>query len=404
MRAVLLLLLCLPAAASEPRDPSHDLDGDGVVSDREERQSRREERRARRAERRALGPDGSPEDDGGSTTVEDAKRQAAAAGKAARMADAMKAMLPGADAGALGSGGSGAPAGSAARQPAPGAAPGDAGPAAGFSGAPPPSGSSGDPANPKSPADLLLAARGPYAPALAQAGLRLAPDGRGFLRLSDGKPATAEDLERLRAGVLSMPAALMRRPDFHQKVSPEHFAALQSGYREGRAPSVYRDVGATEKERDFVHSRSCEKLSGDCNEHVERSSYKKGEYVSPEDLERMYKGLEAELAGLERPQDEPGAESASPRRADDAAEEPLSTLPEAAATPEAKAAAAAKKSEEEAYAATPAFFHPSARRALAKTVAWLSPSAAASPYAAWRVLLSVALIGLGLAAALRRRG
>lgn len=403
MRAALLLLLCLPAAASEPRDPRHDRDGDGVVSDQEERQSRREERRARRAERRALNPDGSQEDDGGSTTAEDAKRQAAAAGKAARMADAMKAMLPGADAGALGPGGSGAPAGSAARQPAPGTAPGDAGPAAGFSGAPPPSGSSGDPANPASAADLLLAVRGPYAPALERAGLKLAPDGRGFLRLSDGKPATPADLERLRAGVLSMPAALMRRPDFHQKVSPEHFAALQSGYREGRAPSVYRDVGATEKERDFVHSRSCEKLSGDCNEHVAKPSYKKGEYVTPEDLERMYKGLEAELAGLEQPQDEPGAASASPRRSAAADEDPLSTLPEPAATPEAKAAAA-KKSEEEAYAATPAFFHPAARRALAKTVAWLSPAAAPSPYAAWRVLLSVALIGAGLAAVLRRRG
>jgi hypothetical protein len=303
--------------------------------------------------------------------------------------------------------GPGAPGASGAAGRPPGAgAPPARGEGASYLGAPPPSGSSGDPANPKSAADLLLAARGPYAPALEKAGLKLAPDGRSFLRVSDGKPATAEDLERFRSGVLSMPAALARRPDFHQKVSPEHFAALQAGYREGRSPSVYKDVAATEKERDFVHSRSCEKMSGECNEHAAKSSYKKGEYVTPEDLERMYKGLEAELAGAEEPEEEPRSASAGPSRP--AAEgDPLSGDEAASASPEEKAAAKAaqaKQAEEAAYAATPAFFHPAARRALARTVAWLSPSAAQSPYAAWRLLLSVALIGAWLAVALRRRG
>lgn len=404
MRLALLLLLALPAPASEPRDSSHDRDGDGVVTDKEERLHRRDERRARRADRRAAR--GTDEDDGGSTTEEDDARQAAAAGKASRLADAMKAMLPSADAGALpgaAPGGSGAAA--AGRPPAAGPASG----AAAVAAPAPPEGaapSSGDPANPRSAADLLLAARGPYAPALEKAGLRLSADGRGFVRLSDGKPATAEDLERLRAGVLAMPAALARRPDFHRHVSPEHFAALRKGYRESRPASVYKDVGATEKERDFVHTRSCETMSGDCNEHArKKAAYKKGEYVAPEDLERMYAGLQEELASSEE-DEEPATSATRPRPPGDEAspseEETGPGGPAAAAparTPEQKRAAA----EREAYENTPAFLAAPLRRVIARSAAWLSPTAASSPYLMWRVWLALgALLALAVMA-LRRR-
>jgi hypothetical protein len=165
---------------------------------------------------------------------------------------------------------------------------------------------------------------------------------------------------------------------------------------------VYKDVAATEKERDFVHSRSCEKMSGECNAHAAKSSYKKGEYVTPEDLERMYKGLEAELSGSEEPE-EPGAAAA--RAAAPSPAESAGPAGEAApaGTGSAKAAAAAK-AEEAAYAAMPPFLHPAARRALAKTVAWLSPTAAESPSLAGRLLLTAAaLAACALFALLRRR-
>jgi hypothetical protein len=297
----------------------------------------------------------------------------------------------------------GASGGAAAR-------PGAAGSPAAGAVAPPPSApaatpSSGDPANPRSAADLLLAARGPYAPALEKAGLKLSADGRGFVRLSDGKPATAEDLERLRAGVLAMPAALARRPDFHRHVSPEHFAALQKGYREGRPPSVYKDVGATEKERDFVHTRSCEKMSGDCNKHAQKkAAYKKGEYVAPEDLERMYAGLAEELASSEEGAEEAALPASRPRPAGGlpADEElaPAGAAEDAARTPEQRRAAA----ERDAYANTPAFLAAPVRRVIARSTAWLSPTAASSPYLMWRMWLALgALLALAVLA-LRRRG
>lgn len=398
MRLTLLLLLVLPAAAADPRDPSHDRDGDGVVTDQEERLHRRDERRARRSERRAQR--GEPGDDGGSTTEEDDARQAAAEGKASRLADAMKALLPSADAGAMPAGLPGG-SGAAARSASPGA------PATGAVAPPPPAPgttpSSGDPANPVTAADLLLAARGPYSPALEKAGLKLSADGRGFVRLSDGKPATPEDLERLRAGVMSMPAALARRPDFHSHVSPGHFAALQKGYREGRPASVYKDVGATEKERDFVHTRSCEKMSGDCNRHAQKkAAYKKGEYVAPEDLERMYAGLRDELASSEE-EEAPGAGSGPATRPAEPVAVSEEEAPVAGAaparTPEAKRAAA----EAEAYSHTPSFLGEPVRRVIARGTAWLSPTAASSPYLMWRVWLALGALLALAALTLRRR-
>ncbi|MDX6768111.1 MAG: hypothetical protein SF051_01150, partial [Elusimicrobiota bacterium] len=262
---------------------------------------------------------------------------------------------------------------------------------------------SGNPADPRTPEDLLLAARSGYSSALEKAGLRLSADGKGFVRVADGKPASAEDLERLRAAVVAMPAAIARRPDFHQKVPPEHFAALQSGYRrEDRSPSVYKDVGATEKQRDFIHTRSCEKVSGDCNENTTRAFYKKGEHVSPEDLERMFQALSEELAAAEAEAEPDGAapgrgESRPPLQAEEAAE--------VAASVSATRTVTLAEDEAAAFAAAPALLPTTLRRAWAKAVVAVSPSAAKTP--AGRGALLAGLLAFAAAVALpflRRRG
>jgi hypothetical protein len=405
--ALALLLSCSPAAAADAPDPSHDLDGDGVVTRKEERQARRAARRANRRARQGVADDLA--DDGGSTTEEDTARQQSAAGKAAALARSMSSMLPSSDAGALPTGAADAtsalrPAGAAGAGPA---TTGAVGPTATTTPASPMTGraaaaSTGDPANPRTPEDLLLAARSGYAPALEKAGLRLSADGKGFVRVSDGKAASSEDLERLRAAVSSMPEAIARRPDFYSKVSPEHFAALQTGYREQRSPAVYKDVGATEKERDFVHTRSCARMSGDCNENTTRASYRKGEHVAPEDLERMFQALAEELAAAEAEDASSPVRHSAASAAEEAAPQPGAASDVAAAplTKEARRAAG----EAAAFAAAPAIFPNTVRRAWAKTVAAISPTAAQSGYADLRAALALlALSALAAGALLRRR-
>ena len=142
-----------------------------------------------------------------------------------------------------------------------------------------------------------MAARSGYAPAFAAAGLKLGPDGRSVVRL-DGRPATPDDYARLQREIGSMPAALGRRPDFFSIVSPERYADLKQGYKEKKdGDPVYKDVGTTAGDRDFVHTSSCDKLSGACNKSVEKASYKKGDFVSPEDLDSMWGALQKELDG-----------------------------------------------------------------------------------------------------------
>ncbi len=144
---------------------------------------------------------------------------------------------------------------------------------------------SGNPSDPRSPSDFVLAARSGYAPGLRGRGAwKLGVDGRSIVR-ADGSPATPEDYARLRRGILELPAALGRRPDFFAAVSPAHFNDLKDGYRENPdlAGSVYKDVGTTAADRDFVNTASCAKISGSCNENIDKTSYKKGDYVAPED-------------------------------------------------------------------------------------------------------------------------
>ena len=284
------------ATQASVHDPA-DTDGDGIVSGKERRQYRRAQRRARRGER---GPNGellSDEELDAAEAAQSSARGEAASSKAASAAAAMTNSLPSADAGA------GLPSPSAAGpSTATGGRKSDFIPSAsaGRSETAPTDSAqtpTGDPGRPIAPSDFILAARSGYAPAFAAAGLKLAPDGKSVLRL-DGKPATAEDYARLQREISSMPAALGRRPDFFSAVSPAHYADLKRGYKEKKeGDTVYKDVGTTEEDRDFVHTASCSKLSGDCNKNAEKASYKKGDFVAPEDLDNMWDALQKELDG-----------------------------------------------------------------------------------------------------------
>ena len=295
------LILSGPPSARAEEPPAWvdaaDTDGDGTVSGKERRTARRAVRRARRAER-GESPQSDEEMDA-ADAAESSARGAAASGRAASAAAALKSSWPSADAGGGMPGASGS---------GPDASTGDGGrtsdvmTSASAGGSPSiPAGdaknhATGNPGNPKSPSDFALAARSGYAPAFAAAGLKIGPDGKSVLR-HDGKPATPEDYARLQREIASMPAALGRRPDFFSIVSPAHYADLKRGYKEKKDDPVYKDVGTTAEDRDFVHTASCSKLSGDCNKSVEKASYKKGDFVAPEDLGSMWDALQKELDG-----------------------------------------------------------------------------------------------------------
>jgi hypothetical protein len=298
-----------PPAAYAPADKNKD----GVVSRREQRRFDRAQRRALR--RAASGgkedandaaADAADEAADAEETGEAAAASAGAMSRASAAAEQFRNALPSAEAGG-GLPGAKAAGRAAAGRPAAGKPVAASRPAAAAAG-------TGDPSNPKSPADFALAARSGYAPAFTAVGLKLAADGRTVVR-ADGAPATAEDMARLRAAISSMPAALVRRPDFFAHVTPEHFAELKRGYHErpDLSDTVYKDVGPTAGDRDLVHTRSCEKISGECNASVEKSSYKKGDFVAPEDLDRMWSALQKELDASDAAG---GDGAASPARTD----------------------------------------------------------------------------------------
>lgn len=157
--------------------------------------------------------------------------------------------------------------------------------------------SSGDPADPGSVDDLINASGTGYSTAFASTGLKMAADGRTIVRISDGKPADEQDLARLRQMIVSMPRALVKRPGMFKVIRPKQYAALKSAYnRQDALPqNFFKHVGTTEEERDFIRTNSCQRLSGDCNPAATEDSYKKGDFVSPEDLKKMWESLQEAL-------------------------------------------------------------------------------------------------------------
>jgi hypothetical protein len=396
--AALLLSGPLPARADNPAAPpidlSADANGDGTVSGKERRQKRRAERRARRGAK----PDGTQMSDkelDAADAAESSARGGAASNSAASAADAMKSSLPPAD-DVPGAAGSSPDAKTGARPARSETAAASAAPKA-----------TNDPGKPNAPSDYALAARSGYAPAFAAAGLKPGPDGKSVVRL-DGKPATPEDYARLKSEIASMPAALGRRPDFFSAVSPAHYADLKQGYKARKdGDPVYKDVALTEGDRDFVHSASCDKLSGECNKSVEKASYKKGDFVAPEDLDNMWDALQKELDGSAEAAGMPDPGAARARAARDTAIGAAIAL--SPASSDAAAAASSGPQDGKAPPAAPVTAAvASARRFLKTAFAAIVPGAAGAKAADSAPSLALGAIALaalmGGALFLRRKG
>lgn len=143
----------------------------------------------------------------------------------------------------------------------------------------------GDSANPKTGQDLLLASMGGYKSSFAGMGLKM---GRGtagepVVLRSDGMPASSAEVEGLMKQISSEPRALQKRPDFFDVFPRENFNSLKETYKEKPDAKAFKHVGILER-RDFEWNQSCDLVSGGCNEYSRQSSYRKGEFISPEDL------------------------------------------------------------------------------------------------------------------------
>lgn len=159
-----------------------------------------------------------------------------------------------------------------------------------------------NPANPETRQDLMLASVSGFAGVFKAAGLRVGqtPGGEQTILRSDGLPASERELDKLRDSIEAEPAALMRRPDFFSVLPRNQHQDLKKEYQnEDMRESAFKDIGLTEKQRDFLWSASCDKISGDCNKFVQETSYKKGEDVAPEDLRSIWTNIQASAEELD---------------------------------------------------------------------------------------------------------
>lgn len=152
-------------------------------------------------------------------------------------------------------------------------------------------------ARPAGAAELALAAQTGFAGSFGALGLRVATvEGSPAILERNGAPASPARLEALRAHIESEPTALMRRPDFFQVLPRERFEGLKRDHagRPGLRTTAFRHIDLTPAGRDFLWSSSCSGLSGDCNPAAGKPSYRKGEDVAPEDLNRVWERVHEE--------------------------------------------------------------------------------------------------------------
>lgn len=218
-------------------------------------------------------------------------RGANASGSADRMAKSLKSMMPGTEsmlgasgaAGALKGGpgilGDGRPGSGAARTGVPAPA------------APAATGALPQPAaRPGEDAAWL----GPYRSLVESRGLSTyrGPDGRLSFRRRDGSPATQSEIAELRTASEREPAALGKYPDFFKAISRENYDQLRSDVTSHSGRPEYKHIGLTEDpRRDMVWTKSCDRVSGDCNPRAEESNYKKNDFVKPKTASNLWDDL-----------------------------------------------------------------------------------------------------------------
>lgn len=153
-------------------------------------------------------------------------------------------------------------------------------------------------ANPRTAKELVLAAHSGFGGSFQALGLKAGqgPGGEPAVLRKDGGLATPAEVAALRARIDAEPAALLRRPDFFEALPRERYQSLRRDYasRPELRGTSFMDVGATARERDFVWSSSCDRLSGACNPNSAQPSYRRGQDVSPEDLNRIWSDINKE--------------------------------------------------------------------------------------------------------------
>lgn len=148
-----------------------------------------------------------------------------------------------------------------------------------------------DPASPASDRDLALAAGTGLRGAFTDLGLKPGPSGGPAVVHEDGAPATAQEVERLKEAIAAQPRALLRRPDFFQVVPRRDFDRVKQAAAAPAGEPALRHIGLSEDRRDVVRSLSCSPLSGGCNPYAAVSSYKRGDFVPPEEIFRISRAL-----------------------------------------------------------------------------------------------------------------
>lgn len=237
-----------------------------------------------------------------------AQRNSDALNAASGLAQGMMNSLGPADAGAGGPpGGAGARAPSSGRGNAGGGSPATGAPGGGTAargGAAPPAAAARAPAdfaNPQTTSELALASVAGFGGAFADMGLKVGrtAEGSPAILRQDGAPASPKEIAGLSARIAASPLALMQRPDFFKVIAPEKYNALKTDYQTHPEMSAdeFKHIGLTTAQRDFVRSESCGQVSGACNRYTKQSSYKKGEYVPPEDLNSIWAKIREETQG-----------------------------------------------------------------------------------------------------------
>ena len=158
-----------------------------------------------------------------------------------------------------------------------------------------------DPARPRSKLDLLAAAVSGYGSSFKAAGLRvgLGADGQPAILRSGGGLADDRDLAALAARIRSEPEALTRFPRFFEVLPRERFSDLKVDFKSQRRgkKEAFKHLWLTEEDRDFVRSESCSGISGSCNPYTRLPYYARGDFVPPEDLNRIWSAVHESGSG-----------------------------------------------------------------------------------------------------------